>query len=265
MKKRFIKPLIVIVCTAVLLLAGAVIYYYIKWRPLWQCEEPLPVYQVMQHHDDTLRVVFVGDSWVGMRQAATDSALKMRLATQIGRPVKICSSGRGGAKSRDIYRLMFETGEYGTKPLIASGPDYCVISAGINDAAANLGTGQYVHHVKLIIDLLCRQGIRPILLEAPNVNVWTIYGDKPMKDLLGDFIKSRMTGCGMFCYSDYREALEQLAENDEQVLVIPVRDWNGEHLAPNPDLFLNDSIHLNDRGYARLDSCIAATIARDLE
>jgi len=160
---------------------------------------------------------------------------------------------------------MFETGEYGTKPLIASGPDYCVISAGINDAAANLGTGQYVHHVKLIIDLLCRQGIRPILLEAPNVNVWTIYGDKPMKDLLGDFIKSRMTGCGMFCYSDYREALEQLAENDEQVLVIPVRDWNGEHLAPNPDLFLNDSIHLNDRGYARLDSCIAATIARDLE
>jgi len=49
MKKRFIKPLTVMACTAVLLLAGAVIYYYIKWRPLWQCEEPLPVYQVMQH------------------------------------------------------------------------------------------------------------------------------------------------------------------------------------------------------------------------
>ena len=189
----------------------------------------------------------------------------MRLASQTGQPVKICSSGRGGAKSRDIYRLMFETGEYGTKPLIANGPNYCVISAGINDAAANLGTDQYVHHVRLMIDLLCRQGIRPILLEAPDINIWTIYGSKPVKDLLADYAKSCMTGCGMYRYADYREALERLTEDGKRVLVIPVRDWNGEHLAPSPVLFLNDSIHLNDRGYERLDSCIAATIARDLE
>lgn len=259
------KSLFGFTCIVVILLVGATLYYYRRWRTLWQCEEALPAYHVEPSRNDTLRVIFIGDSWVGMRRTEADSSLQKHLSTLTGRPVRVWSSGRGGAKSRDIYRLMFEVGGYGTRPLIAKSPDYCVISAGINDAAANLGTRQYVHHVKLMVDFLAHQGIKPVVLEAPDVNIWTIYGDKPAKDLVGDYVKSRMTGCGMYHYAEYREALEALAEADKRVLLIPVQQWNGEYMAPSPTLYLGDSIHLNNRGYARLDSCIAANIAKDSE
>lgn len=259
------RALIVGCLLAIVLLACIWLYCYNRWSPLWQCETPLPPYEVSHHADDTLRVAFIGDSWTGLRQPETDSSLQACLAMLTGRPVKVRSSGRGGAKSRDIYRFMFDTDGYGTKSLIADGPDYCVVSAGINDAAANLGTRQYMHHMQLMTSFLLQRGVCPVVIEAPDVNIWTIYGDKPKKDLLIDFVKSRMTKVGMYRYADYREALHALLTGNSRALLVPMTAWNGRGPAPNADLFLSDSIHLNRQGYVLLDSCIAALIANDLE
>lgn len=244
------------------------LYYYNRWKPLWSYEDPRTFYSINHHHDDTLRIVMIGDSWAGIRTDTLNNMFQVRLSEMTNKPVKIKTKGKGGEESRRIYQLMFEEGGFGTKSLLMSGPDYCVVFAGINDAALNLGTKQYVHHMKLLLDHLCANNIRPILIEIPNVNIWTVYGEKPLKDLLGDYIKSLMIGCGMYRFSEYREALlSMLKDSDliDSVLYVSMCEWNGDDAELNKSLFLYDQKHLNSQGYQKLDSCISKAIYQDLK
>ena len=244
------------------------LYYYYRWKPLWSYEEPRTFYSISHHHDETLRIVMIGDSWVGMRTDTLNNLFQKRLSAVSGRPVILKSKGKGGEKSRGIYQLLFEEKGFGTKPLLSSGADYCVVFVGINDAAANLGVKQYIHHMKLIVDFLLANDICPVLVELPNVNIWSVYGRKPLKDMIGDYMKSLMTGCGMYHFSEYRETLQLMLKDCDlidSVLFVPMRGWNGDGLDFNKHLFLDDHIHLNLRGYVKLDSCIIDAIQKDLQ
>ena len=240
---------------------------YYRWCHLWALEDIHQPYQVQSHHDNTLRVVMIGDSWAGMHyEAGLDSFLQRQLNSFAGCPVVVRSCGKGGEKSRGIYNLMFEYDTFGTRPILSEGPDYCILMAGINDAAANKGVRQYFYHYKLILDFLLRNNIRPVVVEIPDVNIWALYSPKPIKDLFGDYLKSMMTGCDMYNYHEYREALlSMLTEEDmmKEVVLIPMKEWNGNGEAINKSLFLDDQIHLNRKGYELLDSCIASRIAED--
>lgn len=242
-------------------------YYYYRWKPLWSLEEPKDVYLVTHRHDDTLRIAMIGDSWVGMRSDTLNDSFQVKLSEKINRPVIVKTKGKGGEKSRGIYQLMFKGNGFGTRPLLSDGVNYCVVIAGINDAASNLGKKQYIHHMRLIIDFLLANDIRPILIEIPNVNIWTVYGEKPTKDLAVDYIRTFMTGCRMYHYSEYREALLSMLVDkkiQESVLYIPMKEWNGYGEDINKHLFLNDLIHLNQQGYMKVDSCIIDAISQDL-
>ena len=243
------------------------LYYYLRWKPLWSYEESRILYPISHHHDDTLRIVMIGDSWVGMRTDTLNTLFQKQLSAISGRPVILKSKGKGGEKSRGIYQLMFEEDGLGTKPLLKSGADYCVVFAGINDAAANLGKKQYIYHMRLIIDFMLKNGIRPILAEIPNVNIWNVYGGKPIRDLVVDYVRSLMTRCGMYHFSEYREALLVMLKDykKDSVLYFPMNTWNGSSPNPNVSLFLSDQIHLNQQGYIKLDSCICAAISQDLK
>lgn len=244
------------------------LYYYFRWKPLWSYEEPRTIYPIIHHHDDTLRIVMIGDSWVGMRTNSLNNLFQKRLSVISGRPVILKSKGKGGEKSRGIYQLMFEEEGWGTKLLLESGADYCVVIAGINDSAANFGKNQFTYHMKLIIDFLLKNGVRPILIEIPNVNIWNVYGGKPIKDLVVDFTRSLMTRCGMYHFPEYREALRLMLEDSKLsglVIYVPMNGWNGKDCDLNKQLFLDDQIHLNQQGYLKLDSCIMNAIIRDLQ
>jgi len=228
-----------------------------------------PSYSIATSVDDTLRIVMIGDSWAGIHsELGMDTLFQCMLSENIKVPVKVTSKGKGGEKSRGIYQLMFDDETaYGTKSLISSSPDYCVISAGINDAAANLGTDYFCYHMKLIIRFMLSKHIRPILLEVPDVNIWNVYGGKPVKDLLSDYLRTFMTHCEMYHYAEYREALKSLIIREglsDSVVYIPMRSWNGNGTRINRSLFWDDQIHLNDRGYELLDSCMTDAIIEDL-
>ena len=198
---------------------------YYRWRHLWAFEEIHQPYQVQSHHDDTLRVVMIGDSWAGMHdEAGLDSFLQRQLNGLTDSPVIVKSRGRGGEKTRGIYNLMFEYGKYGTRPILSERPDYCIVMAGINDAASNRGVRQYLYHYKLILDYLLSHNIRPVIVEIP-----------------------------------------MLKEEDmmNEIVLIPMKEWNEKGEAINECLFLEDQIHLNRRGYELLDSCIAFKIVED--
>lgn len=262
------KKIFGIVSICLLALLFVYLHFYYRWKPLWSLAPPKKAYHIAHHQDDTLRIVIIGDSWVGMRTDTINSIFKSRLSESVGRPVIIKSKGKGGEKSRGIYQLMFEDEGMGTKSLFSSGSDYCVVIAGINDAAANLGKNQFTHHIKLIIDFLLENGVRPILIEIPNVDIWNVYGGKPVKDLVVDYARSLMTGCGMYHYSEYRDALQLMLEDSklmDSVIIVSMNSWNEESPDINKHFFLNDKIHLNHQGYCILDSCIIDAINQDLQ
>ena len=260
---------IVVVVFSVFLIVGLYMYYYCRWKHLWAMDEEIPSYEMTSHVSDALKIVMIGDSWAGLHyENGMDAFLCSKLQEKVSCPVNVTSKGKGGEISRGVYKLMFSIEGYGTKSLLVSQPDYCVISAGINDAVANLGTTQFCHYYHQILDFLLANHIHPVVVEIPNVNIWHLYGGKPLKDLTVDFVRSMMTRCKMYQFQEYREALFQMLVNEhylEEVIYIPMKDWNS--LSPDIDkrLFTEDQIHLNRQGYEKLDSCIALAIARDLE
>lgn len=269
MIRGFKKISIVSVLSCALLFGGLYAYYYNRWKHLWALQASFPSYPVNVPKDSVLKVVMIGDSWAGIHsELQMDTFLCSKLEQKILRPVSVVSKGKGGEKSRGIYRLLFQTQSYGTKNLFLAGSDYCIISAGINDAAANLGTKQFCAHYRMILDFLFANNIRPVIIEIPDVDIWNIYGDKPKKDLLTDYVRSTMTCCGMYNYHEYREALYSMLIKEclmDKVVYVPMNGWNGDGVKINPSLFMPDRIHLNSAGYKKLDDCIATAIARDLQ
>lgn len=262
-----VRKTLVIGC--LLLLCIAYVYYYARWSHLWLVCQKEPIYVTDKCSDDTLRVIMIGDSWAGIHsEMHMDSYLCFELKKYVSYPVVVLSKGKGGEKSRGIYHQLFQMNTDGTKPLILAGVNYCIVLAGINDAAANLGTKQFCAHYRMILDFLLAKNIRPVIIEIPDVDIWNVYYEKPWKDLLTDFLRSTMTGCRMYSFHEYREDLKAMLMEEhliDRVVYVPMACWNegGESISQN--MFMTDRVHLNRRGYEKLDACIAKAIACDLK
>ncbi len=261
------RKILIIIFGVFFLSVLACLHYYNRWKSMWYLEDERPVYQAAHLIDDTLRIAIIGDSWAVIHsEMMMDSLLASRLRHLTGRPMIVKSKGKGGENSKGIYKLMFESEGLGTKSIITSGLDYCVVCAGINDAAGNLGTREYCHHMRLILKFLLSNGIHPVLIEIPDVDIWNIYGRKPVKYIIADYIRSKMTGSTMYNCAEYRDALHSMLVSEnllDSIVLIPVSGWNGSTTKQNKEVFMDDLIHLNRKGYERLDSCIALAITYD--
>lgn len=244
-------------------------YLYLRWSHLWETADVQSFYKIKSNNRDTLRVAMIGDSWAEkLHVGIGDTVFENRIESLTRTKTFFESCGKGGEKSRGIYRLMFQSDIPGTKTLLSSGPDYCIVIAGINDAAANLGTKQYVYHYRLILDFLLNNSIRPVVVEIPNVDIWHLYYNKPIKDLTSDFLRSTMTRCPMYDYSVYRQALRRMLTEEhlmDSILYVPMECWNANSPDIDKEIFDDDLIHLNHLGYERLCSCIAEQIYSDLK
>jgi lysophospholipase L1-like esterase len=209
----------------------------------------------------------IGDSWTEFhKEMELDSVLEKQLCDLTSRPAKVTSNGKSHKRSRGIYDLMYKTDGYGTKSLIESGADYCIISAGINDAGANLGTNQFCYYMKLIMNLLLTNGITPVIFEVPDVNYWKLFNERPFLFIVKDYLRSIMTGAGMYHYAEYRDALHKMLVEENymaSIVFIDVNKWNSMGDRMDESLFLDDQIHLNQDGYVKLDSCLALYITED--
>ena len=261
------RKVLLFIVFCLIAIGGIYGYYYYRWHHLWQRCPPLPFYNI-ERHGDSLRILIMGDSWAEMHfDLRMDSFLCSHLQKKVSCPVSVISKGKGGEKCRRIYQLMFKSDGCGTRTLFEYGVDYCVIFAGINDAAVNWGTKQFCYHYKLIIDFLLHNHICPIVVEIPDVDIWNMYRNKPFKDKLADFVKATMTQSLMYDYHDYREALYEMLQKDkllDKVIYIPMTKWNGYGSVINSKLFMEDRVHLNSKGYHILDECISIAIVNHL-
>lgn len=217
-------------------------------------------------YHDTITVIFIGDSWASYH-SQYDQHLKTCIETRINKPTKVISKGTVGAKTKTIYKDMHTYLPSGTKKLIELQPDYAIVSAGINDAVAKMGTDNYCHHYNLIIKELLSAGIKPIIIDMPQVDYRAIYQRESMISKIRHHISSWITGAPLWTFENYRTALRSLLRQDvinKHLIYIPASEWNPEGYADSRILYKEDHVHLNEKGYLLLDSCITSYIYYDM-
>lgn len=252
MKYKLIIFLIVFVTLCIIL--GIKLYSY--YAPA----EERPIYKTMQHNDDTLRIAYIGDSWAFGHQFH-QCKMKELLENKLQRPVIVSSYGIGGLTSKEIYHALFELDSL--KHFMEKGYDYCFISAGINDTYKKTSTSYYQNSMDCIIQFLLFNNIHPIIQEIPDYNINKTYeNQKPEKKLIRQ-LSMLINHTKLDCKQDFRDALDELINEkryNDKISVIRYKSWNNDYENDLNILYLNDGMHLNEKGYLVLDSMIAKKI-----
>ena len=180
-------------------------------------------------------------------------------------------SGVGGAKSKSVYYNLFDNKENANdkqyympvKSIIQENPKYCIVSVGINDVATKIGSAFYVTNTLLIVRHLLHYGIKPVILEIPSFDVKKAYEQSSFKQKILRRISMAVSNSDLDCLQEYRDELNKDLRKTslmDSIILVKYEEWSKEGFKDERHLFLNDGVHLNDRGYQVLDSVIARKI-----
>ena len=258
MKKR-VKWLIL----AVNMLMLIIIIFIIRYRHYYSIAEEIDFYTIEHHHDDTLRIAFIGDSWAFYHQEHPCQICRI-LSDSIHKPVSIMSTGIPGATSKTIY-AEFAT-DTPIQKVLKNGPDYCIISAGINDSNLKLGCDFYQQHVRLMVDFLLRNEIVPVIIEIPDYNIKKVYSESSLMQKIRRHFSMAVTGSSLDCRNENRQALNYIIEQNNytnKIIILKERQWNPTGYKDMRHIYKKDGIHLNYKGYELLDSYIILSIIKD--
>ncbi len=250
-----------IVLFVLLVLVAAFVRYY-SYRPCYRPAEKQTGLSVSCHNDDTIRIVYFGDSWAYIHKemkCIIDSMIQAR----IGKTVQIRNAGVGGFVSKEIYNGIFTNKEL--KSAIEWGPDFCFVSAGINDCNKKMGRDNYKENIRLLISLLLENHITPLILEIPYYDIYHAFWKMPIVPMLRSIRSMVWTQSSIDCIDSYSNAYNDLIiEQQWQDGVITIRrdDWNPQGYKGQKELYTSDRMHLNQDGYFVLDSCIASQIIK---
>lgn len=249
-----------------------------KYQAEFGINEECPIYKVVpRNQDDTLRVLVIGDSWAEYHMTLECDTIFCRFAKKYtSAPVKCFTRGHSGKITKEIYNEMFteHTVEHSwerdhcLQPLIEQHPDYCVIMAGINDMRLCKPESFYVGNYLLMLNLLVRNGIKPVVMEMPGVDLKYFHEKRRFYRRWMFDVVSLWTKIDYGSVQVYRDAMKRMLQEtgmDKQVLFIPVSSWNPGGIETNPEYYIDDRLHLNMNGYHVMDSCMAVEIVRDYQ
>lgn len=239
-----------LVCATILSIAIGIMAY----RYYGYATERTP-YDCLQHHDDTLRVAVIGDSWAFFHHEH-DASLANMLSSQTGRAVKVKTYGICGLTSKEVYQSFFD--DEAMRLLLEDGADYCFVSVGINDTYKKIGAGYYVYHTLCIVRFLLHNHITPILLEIPVYDIQYAYEHQTFDRKLLRQLSMLVTSSPLDCRDTYRQSLRQTLDQEgltQKVIIIDNHQWD-------MSLYRPDRMHLNEQGYMVLDSCMTSEILR---
>lgn len=242
---------------AICIIVGIAYSFYRYYAPP-KLRQP---YQINATPDDTLRIAFIGDSWAFLHQRHR-CLIPSLIERNINRPAKVYSCGFCGLTSKEIYENLYEDID-----LIHFFQNrcyqYCIISAGINDANKKMSINYYQKSINGIFKFLIANNIHPIIIEIPNYDIEKLYRwESPVRKLLRH-ISIIINGIPLDCRQNIRNGLNDLIEKkyfNEDISVIRYKAWNNHNKHDLVHLYLSDGIHLNAKGYAKLDSTIANKI-----
>ena len=232
--------------------------WYIK--PYFTPAKKLHGLKVKTHCDDTIRIAYVGDSWA-VYQQYYNCDIDSIISIVTKRPVKVRISGVNGITSKNVYYSFYRNDCM--RELIEWGPDFCFIVAGINDSDRKMGRSYYKENMNLIIETLLKCKIVPILLEIPSYNICYSFKVRSLKVKLQYLASMLITWSKMDCINDYRRTYTDLIYEkgwEKKVITISSNEWNPDGYKDLRGLYDEGLMHLNEKGYHVLDSCIAHNI-----
>ena len=244
------KKHIWIIAICVFICIGLLIPAYNYYAPATE----RPAYTCQQYQDDTIRIAMIGDSWVFFHYQYNDT-LADQINQKTGKPVKVSAYGLCGKTSKEIYQNIFD--DQIMKDLLEQGADYCFISVGINDTYKKMGANYYSHSTICILRFLLKNNIKPILLEIPNYGIHYVYEHQSFDRKFLRQISMLLTNSKIDCIKDYQQSLLQVLckENLDNKIIIIRHTWSMEN-------YKTDKMHLNNKGYKALDSCILSCIMK---
>ena len=249
-KRLMISASVIILC----ILIGKMIYTY--YSPPKEHE----IYQAQRHSDDTVRIAYIGDSWA-LGHKNHQCLTGIMIEDSIHQPVTIDSYGISALTSKEIYHALFEV--EGFKHFIERGYDYCFISAGINDANKKMSTSYYQKSMDCIIRFLLTNHIHPIILEIPDFNICQVYEIENAYDKMVRNLSMMINRLSIDCKQEYRDALNKWIQKQDyrnEVSIVRYKEWNDDYEKDLKTMYIDDQLHLNERGYQVLDSIIAKEI-----
>ena len=250
---------ILLIILILLIIFGYGCYYY--YSPPTE-RKPYPI---TKNHSDTLRIAYIGDSWAFFH-APYDNRMTDSISQAIGHPAKVISLGYCGLSSKEIYWKLFDDAEM--RSFISKGYDYCIISAGINDSNKKMSTNYYKRSMENIINFLLFNDITPIIIEIPDYDIEKMYRwEMPSRKLLRRFSRI-VNGTTVNCKKEFRQTLDTLLKEKkykDKVHVINYNIWNSNYTKDQKTLYEDDGVHLNEKGYAKLDSSIVDTCMKQFQ
>ena len=236
----------------------------IKLHSYYAPAEKLPIYKTMQYSDDTLRIAYIGDSWA-FRHQFHQCKIKKIIECKLHCPVVVNSYGIGGLTSKEIYHALFKSDSF--KHFIEKGYDYCFISAGINDTYKKMSTSYYKKSMDCIIEFLLVNQIHPIIQEIPDYNITKAYENQKTEKKILRQVSMLINRTDLDCKQKFRNTLNELIkekEYQEKVSVVQFKTWNKSYKNDLKELYIEDQMHLNEKGYSVLDNVIANEIIKHI-
>ena len=255
MKYKLSVIMILVVCISGVYFLGTHLYTY------YSPAKSHAIYETKHDEDDTIRIAYIGDSWAFMHREHNCLISKL-LEDTIHRPVKVHSYGICGLTSKEIYENMFENNDF-KHFLQKRSYDFCFISAGINDTYKKMSTTYYQQSMDGIIQFLLANNICPIIMEIPDYNIQECFDRQKTSRQAFRRLSMFVNSTPLDCKQSFRNALNELIrERDYQghVSIIRYKSWNNDYENDIKQLYIDDGLHLNEQGYAKLDGVIAKEI-----
>lgn len=255
MKKTCYILLLLLICICTIIIFRAYHYYAPP-----QLREPYKVSNQTKH-DDTLRIAYIGDSWAYMHKSHNCKIAQI-IEDSIHCPVSVQSFGICGLTSKEIYENMYNNNDF-REFLQTNGCKYYYISAGINDTYKKMSIHYYKTSMDYIIQFAQKNSIKLIIQEIPDYDIQKSFerqnnGKKKLRRL-----SMYINKISIDCKQKFRDALDELIYEkgyQKKVSVIRYQSWNNDYEKNLRLLYLDDGLHLNEHGYAKLDSVIAQEI-----
>ena len=213
---------------------------------------------------DTLSIVYLGDSWAE-RHKSHPCVIDEIIGKELNIPVKVITVGISGLTSKDIYLSMFNN--HDIKSAFIKAPHFCFVVAGINDSDRKMGKKYYKENMRLIITELLANGVVPVVLEIPYYNSYRSFNSRSARVKLR-YIRSMMINHEpMDCVASYQKAIRELLDEqhwNDSLIYIDNKSWNPLGYKDARNLYDGGQMHLNERGYLVLDSCIAQSVVNFL-
>lgn len=245
---------------AICIIIGIAYSFYLYYAPP-KFRQP---YQINATPDDTLRIAFIGDSWAFMHKDH-ECMIPQLLQDTLHRPVKVHSYGVCGLTSKEIYENIFDNNDF-KQFLSKRRYAYCYVSAGINDTYKKMSTSYYQQSMDGIIQFLLSNHIHPIIQEIPDYDINKSFERQKTSRKMLRRLSMIINNTPLDCNQIFRDALNELIREksyQDKMDIIRYQSWNNDFLNDQRELYLDDGLHLKEKGYAKLDDMIAKSIFRD--